>query len=94
MLRIPCPYCGTRDEGEFVFGGPSHLERPTFEVDDATWTAYLFFRDNPAGIQCERWAHVYGCGRWFNVARHTLTHEILKVYLMSEPKPQFVDRVA
>jgi heterotetrameric sarcosine oxidase delta subunit len=44
-------------------------------------------RQNPAGIQFERWLHLYACGRWFNVARDTRTHEILKVYSMGEPKP-------
>ena len=87
MLRIPCPYCGVRDEPEFAFGGPSHLIRPPLEADDGTWAAYLFERENPAGVHFERWWHGYGCGRWFNVARSTLTHEILAVYRMGEPKP-------
>jgi sarcosine oxidase, subunit delta len=87
MLRIPCPYCGVRDEPEFVFSGPSHLTRPEPQVDDATWTSYLFTRKNPAGVHLERWSHAYGCGRWFNLARDTRTHEILKAYLMGEPKP-------
>jgi heterotetrameric sarcosine oxidase delta subunit len=89
MLRIPCPYCGARDEPEFVFGGPAHKTRPGLEVDDATWTAYLFNRKNPAGIHLERWLHAYGCGRWFNMARDTRTHRILKTYLMGEPPPEF-----
>jgi sarcosine oxidase, subunit delta len=87
MLRIPCPYCGTRDESEFAFGGPSHVERPLFEADDATWCAYLFERENPAGVHFERWCHTYGCARWFNVARSTVTHKILAVYRIGEPKP-------
>ena len=87
MLRIPCPYCGTRDEPEFVFGGNAHVARPAFEVDDATWTSYLYSQENPAGIRFERWAHLYGCGRWFNVARDTRTHEIVKAYRMGDPKP-------
>ena len=87
MLRIPCPYCGTRDEPEFVFGGPAHIARPAFEVDDVTWTSYLYARENPAGIQFERWLHLYGCGRWFNVARNTLTHEILRTYGMGTSRP-------
>jgi sarcosine oxidase subunit delta len=87
MLRIACPYCGTRDEPEFVCGGPSHIVRPAADVDDATWTAYLFLRDNPAGIQFERWLHLYGCGAWFNVARDTLSHAILQVYPMGAPRP-------
>jgi sarcosine oxidase subunit delta len=87
MLRIACPYCGLRDEPEFVFGGPSHLIRPAFDATDAEWTDYLFNRDNPKGIHNERWLHAYGCGRWFNVARNTLTHQILAVYPMGETKP-------
>jgi len=87
MMRIFCPYCGTRDEPEFTFGGPAHLSRPEFEVDDATWTSYLYSRQNPAGVQFERWLHLDGCGRWFSVARNTRTHEILKTYGMGLPKP-------
>jgi sarcosine oxidase subunit delta len=88
MLRIPCPYCSIRDETEFVFGGPSHIARPSSEVDNETWTKYLFYRENPIGIHYERWLHAYGCGRWFNIARDTTTHEILSVYDMSVAKPE------
>jgi heterotetrameric sarcosine oxidase delta subunit len=88
MLRIPCPYCGVRDEPEFTFGGPSHITRPAAEATDAEWSDYLFNRDNPKGIHYERWLHAYGCARWFNVARHTVTHEILAVYRMGERKPE------
>jgi sarcosine oxidase, subunit delta len=88
VLRLRCPYCGERDEPEFTFGGPGHRTRPASDVDDATWTEYLFARDNPAGLHFERWLHAYGCGRWFNVARNTLTHEILAVYEMGDARPQ------
>lgn len=88
MLRITCPHCGLRDEPEFTFGGPSHVTRPAVDCTDAEWTDYLFNRENPKGIHYERWRHAYGCGRWFNVARHTVTHEILAVYRMGELKPQ------
>lgn len=87
MLRIPCPYCGLRDEPEFSFGGPAHLARPAFEASDAEWTDYLYVRDNPKGPQAERWLHAYGCGRWFNAVRHTVTHEFLAVYPMGTPRP-------
>jgi heterotetrameric sarcosine oxidase delta subunit len=87
MLRIPCPYCGVRDEPEFTFGGPSHVTRPTPAADDLTWTNYLFTRENPAGVHYERWLHIFGCGRWFNLARDTCTHEILKSYVMGAPRP-------
>lgn len=87
MLRIDCPFCGLRDEPEFAFGGPSHITRPELSATDAQWTDYLFNRENPKGIHYERWLHAFGCGQWFNVARHTVTHEILAVYKMGEPKP-------
>ena len=67
--------------------GPRTSRARPPEVDDATWTSYLFTRENPAGVHLERWVHRYGCGRWFNVARDTRTHEILKTYAMGEPKP-------
>lgn len=87
MLRLDCPWCGLRDEPEFTFGGQSHVARPEPTVDDATWAAYLYVRDNPKGVHCERWCHAYGCGQWFNVARDTVTHAVLATYRMGEPKP-------
>ena len=88
MMHIPCPWCGARDENEFVCGGTSHLQRPALDVSDEVWGAYLFFRDNPKGVHLERWRHVHGCGQGFNAARNTLTHEILSVYRMTDPVPQ------
>ena len=87
MLQIRCPFCGVRDEDEFRCGGESHIARPGVDCDDAQWADYLFNRDNPKGVHHERWLHTFGCGRWFNVARHTVTHEIVAVYPMGDPKP-------
>ena len=87
MLQITCPYCGCRDESDFSFGGESHITRPSLDSIDAEWSDYLFNRENPKGIHYERWVHSYGCGRWFNVARNTVTHEIHATYKMGEPKP-------
>jgi sarcosine oxidase, subunit delta len=84
-MQLNCPFCGTRDESEFVCGGTSHIARPQLSASDAGWGDYLFFRDNPKGVHRERWRHVYGCGQWFNLARHTATHEVLAVYGMSDP---------
>lgn len=91
MLRIPCPFCGDRDESEFAFGGQAHLVRPepAQEVSDREWAEYLFFRDNPKGVHLERWQHNYGCRQWFNVARDTVSHEIVTVHLISERRPAF-----
>lgn len=87
MLRIACPYCGTRDEVEFHWGGDAHVARPGPDVGDAAWSDYVFNRNNVKGVQLERWCHVFGCGQWFNVARNTLTHEIHAVYLMGDTPP-------
>ncbi len=86
MLRIPCPYCGLRDQDEFKFGGEGHITRPEKpeQASDAEWANYLFYRENPMGNHYERWVHNYGCRQWFNVARDTVTHEITEVYLMGE----------
>lgn len=86
MLRIECPWCGVRDEVEFRCGGESHVARPRdpAAATDREWAAYLFYRRNPRGLQFERWLHVYGCRQWFNIARDTVTHEIVEVYKMDE----------
>jgi sarcosine oxidase subunit delta len=89
MMQLNCPWCGPRDENEFACGGTSHIARPGLAASDQVWGEYLFFRDNPKGVHLERWRHVQGCGQWFNVARHTVTHEVLSVYAVTDPAPQF-----
>lgn len=88
MLQIRCPHCGPRDEHEFQFGGEGHLHRPDESVDDRTWAEYLYFRENPKGIHHERWCHSFGCGTWFNIARDMVTHEIVRVYAITQPRPE------
>lgn len=87
MLLIECPYCGPRDECEFHAGGEAHIARPEkpAEMSDADWADYLFMRKNTKGWYAERWVHSAGCRRWFNVERHTVTHEIRRVYQMGDP---------
>jgi heterotetrameric sarcosine oxidase delta subunit len=89
MLLIPCPYCGARDETEFSYGHEAHIARPENPdaLSDAQFADYLFMRKNPKGVHFERWMHARGCRRWFNVARHTVSHRILAVYKMGEPPP-------
>jgi heterotetrameric sarcosine oxidase delta subunit len=82
MLLIPCPWCGDRSDVEFVGGGQAHVERPAMSVTDAEWGRYLHYRENAKGQQAERWFHAYGCRRWFNVVRDTVTHEIAGAYPM------------
>ena len=86
MLLIPCPYCGPRNDAEFSPGGEAHLARPDpLAASDDAWGEYLYYRKNTKGMQLERWFHAYGCRRWFNVARDSVTHEIAAVYAMGEP---------
>ena len=89
MLQISCPWCGVRDETEFTFGGESYVVRPPQPdaVSDQRWAAYLFLRANPKGLHHERWQHSRGCRQWFNMVRHTVTHEIHQVYTMREELP-------
>ena len=84
MLLINCPHCGPRDESEFSCGGEAHIARPLAEntLTDAAFADYLFLRDNPKGLFLERWRHAAGCRRWFNIARDTVTHEIVEIYPM------------
>lgn len=91
MLLISCPWCGPRGESEFVFGGEAHVTRPEFDAaSDVEWGAYLYDRNNPKGVNLERWRHAHGCRQWFNVARSTTSHEIIAVYAMGEAAPEGV----
>jgi len=86
MLRIPCPYCGLRDQDEFRCGGEASIVRPAQpdQAGDAAWADYLFYRDNVKGPHLERWLHVYGCRQWFLLRRDTLSHEITEVRRLEE----------
>ena len=89
MFVISCPWCGPREQLEFRCGGEAHMARPTVsaEMTDEQWADYLFMRKNPKGLHFERWNHVHGCRRWFNMARDTANDEILAVYAMGAAPP-------
>ena len=78
MLRIPCPWCGERDETEFSYGGQAGVAYPAdpSALSDEEWARFLFVRANPKGAHHERWVHIHGCRRWFDLTRDTVTHEI------------------
>jgi sarcosine oxidase subunit delta len=78
MLLIPCPWCGPRPENEFHYGGEAGVARPHDPslVDDAGWAEFLYMRTNPKGAHRERWRHQFGCGRFFNAVRDTVTDRI------------------
>jgi methylglutamate dehydrogenase subunit B len=76
MLRIPCPWCGERDEIEFRYRGDAAKVRPAADAGAAAFVTYVYERANPLGWHLEWWLHVAGCRRLLKVRRHTLTHEI------------------
>ena len=89
MLLIPCPHCGPRPETEFRYGGEAHIARPADPdaLPDPEWADYLFMRTNAKGPHAERWMHAAGCRRWFNILRHTVSHQIVGAYPMGDPRP-------
>jgi len=90
MLRIPCPWCGPRDVGEFHCGGEAHIARPgdSERIGDDIWADYLFMRRNAKGRHHERWQHRHGCRRWFHMTRDTVSDRVLAVYLIDEAPPE------
>ena len=81
-MRIECPCCGLRDNGEFTYLGDDTLKRPRgMDVPLAAMTDYVYLRDNPAGLHSELWYHGMGCRSWLVVARDTRTHRIDTVAL-------------
>ena len=90
MLIITCPWCGPREQTEFAYGGEAHIVRPKDPdaLSDEQWGDYVFMRRNPKGRLLEQWAHAFGCRRWFNVERDTVTYAIKSVYKPGEPAPE------
>ena len=90
MMLVNCPWCGPRNQDEFICGGQAHIQRPVQPgtVSDQAWAEYQFMRKNPCGLHLERWQHLYGCGRWFHMARDTLTHEIKAIYGIDSDPPE------
>jgi sarcosine oxidase subunit delta len=91
VLRILCPYCGVCDEDEFLIDKVSLVVRPALNVAHATKKRDLVKPKAVAGIQVERWGHLYGCGRWFNVARDSRTREIVQTYAIGLAPPDPAD---
>lgn len=89
MLLITCPYCGPRAEVEFSYGGEAHIVRPVDPscLDDESWATFLYERSNPKGVHAERWRHLHGCGRFFNVLRDTISDTIVASYHAGQPRP-------
>jgi sarcosine oxidase subunit delta len=96
VLLIECPYCGVQgEETEFHAGGEAHISRAGPGASDEAFEEYLFARKNPKGVHFERWQHSYGCGKWFHVARCTVTLEVFGSYpaQTTEPPKEIIDRI-
>ena len=87
-MRIACPFCGTREGGEFAYLGDAKPKRPHMIALDVAGAAegeaeayydYVYLRDNVAGEMNEYWYHGSGCRSWLQVTRNTITHEIISV---------------
>ncbi len=78
-LRIECPNCGSRPYTEFICDG--EVKRARQESGDAHADDFerVWMRDNPAGLQLERWFHSAGCRRWLTVERDTVTNDVRSV---------------
>jgi heterotetrameric sarcosine oxidase delta subunit len=80
-MRIPCPFCGSRDAAEFSYLGDASARRPDNANPDADIDAamydYVYLRENPAGALKEYWYHGFGCHSWLVVERDTRTHHII-----------------
>ena len=76
-----------RPEAEFRHAGEAHITRPAATVSDAEWAEFLYHRTNPRGVIAERWRHLHGCGRFFNVLRDTVSDRILASYKPGEARP-------
>lgn len=88
MLILTCPYCGvSAEETEFHAGGEAHLKRFGPGSSESEFESYLFNRENPKGVHFERWRHANGCGKWFHVARDTVTLEIFGSYSAQVTEP-------
>lgn len=79
MLKLQCPWCGSRNEDEFTYGDPADLRRPAApsSLSDAEWANYLFLRDNVRGETSELWRHTFGCRQWFVADRDTLSNRVI-----------------
>lgn len=78
MIYINCPYCGERNEDEFVYGGDIEHRRPEdpASMTDAEWCEYIYTVPNVKGWATEHWWHVRGCNRWITIQRNSASNEV------------------
>ena len=72
---LTCPNCGPREVTDCGFGGEV-TARPAERPSRRELNAYVYFRDNVAGVQREWWQHRSGCRQWFLAERDTRTNVV------------------
>ena len=88
-MRIDCPHCGAGKST--IVRMLAGVQRPDPQAPDAMgrFTAYVYFRDNPAGPHRELWYHG-ACQAWLVVTRDTRNHEIFGVESL-KPRTLVID---
>jgi sarcosine oxidase subunit delta len=94
MLVITCAVVRPARPSEFAYGGEAHIARPADPdaLTDASGATTSSCARNPRGRHLEQWGHAYGCRRWFNVPRDTVTYAFALVTRPDEPAPFAVRR--
>jgi heterotetrameric sarcosine oxidase delta subunit len=76
-MILTCPWCGPRNIGEFAWLGESRVRPDPENATPEQWRAYLYLRENRAGVVSESWLHRAGCRRVLDARRDTRTNEVL-----------------
>lgn len=77
-MRLTCPFCGPRDEGEFAYEGPV-MDWPALDAAPAKWVDAVYMRAQPKGEARELWRHRLGCGAFLEIVRNNVTNEVVSV---------------
>lgn len=85
MQRFPCPFCGQRDEREFLFVAEAGKTRPDttdttdprHRISDEDWARYLHAIRNDKGAVREVWMHLT-CGELFVLERDSTTMAVIR----------------
>jgi len=78
-MRLFCPFCGLRDEGEFSYEGDASVVYPPVEADADAWHDAVYLREQPRGRARELWRHSAGCRSLLVMERNNVTHEVHSV---------------
>jgi sarcosine oxidase delta subunit len=72
VSQFTCPFCGTRELGEFLF-------HKTLSEPNSTPYSTVYERVSRTEVSIEHWQHVLGCRAWLWVRRNPSTNDVLEV---------------